>query len=153
MEWNSFKLTRVFLFPEEKAYTDMELKEIIQSRSPLRNDWVRISGKVLYEDGKDSPDIFWFDIPEAYQDEITSSGNPWLVCMLPLAMKLGEPIRFPLPVDSVLHENIIELMEIWDAWFPDLNRIPLEIEAHQNSRRQGISQTGVFFSRERKVPR
>jgi hypothetical protein len=88
---------------------------------------------------------FWFDLPEACRPSISRSGDPWLVLMLPIAMEAGEDISLPLPVDSLLVENLTGLMSVWNYWFPEL-REPA-IKAPMASRRQPTAtRRGMFFS-------
>ncbi len=55
-------------------------------------------GEVAYD--KREREEYWFDFPELYCDSLTLSGNPWLACLLPLAVTHREPLR--LRIDRLL---------------------------------------------------
>lgn len=87
----------------------------------------------------------WFDVPEDCADQISRTGNPWLVYMLPIAMAAGEDIALPLGVDPHLTENLSGMMRLWHAWYPELR--PAEIDAPEatvSERRD--DRRGLFFS-------
>ena len=88
--------------------------EVLQGEQPGR---VRLVGRVRY-DSDGFEEAIWFDLPEALRPQITSSGNPWLVLLLPLAVSLGEPLRLEIPVDPVLLERCHALLDVWHAWYP-----------------------------------
>src|SRR5262252_3865481 len=89
---------------------------------------VRLSAHVRYDRGNPTEETYWFDVPEQYADGLSRSGNPWLVCLAPLAATLGEPLRISLPVDRLLARNVVDLLSIWTSWYPELRAVPLEIE-------------------------
>ena len=123
----------------------MELAEVRISQSPMDAHRVRLTGTVLYDDGAVRPEEYWFDVPEQYADSLSETGNPWLVCLVPLAVSLGEPLRIGKPVDSVLLGNIHKLMGIWRCWYPSLD--PVQIEAQTFECRSGRGErTAAFFS-------
>src|SRR5262249_13651716 len=72
-------------------------------------------GDVTYRNVK-SPQTVWFDVPAQYANELSVSGNPWLVSLLPIAAQRGESIAIDLPVDRTLVENTREHLRIWQSW-------------------------------------
>ncbi len=84
----------------------------------------RLSGEVRYADG--FTETVWFAFP-ACIGGLSTSGNPWLAWMLPLATTLGEPIQMGLPVDGQMRQSVGQLVEIWRSWYPHLH--PVKIEA------------------------
>ncbi len=84
----------------------------------------RLSGEVRYADG--FTETVWFAFP-ASAGGLSTSGNPWLAWMLPLATTLGEPIQMDLPVDGQFLKTAGRLLEIWCSWYPHLH--PVKIEA------------------------
>ncbi len=81
----------------------------------------RSTGTVLFDDGH--REEFWFDVPAgAHHDE---GGDPWAIALLPLAMTRGESLEVPLPVDSVLLQNLDTLQSIWMAWHAALQFVEL----------------------------
>ncbi|MGB4766450.1 MAG: hypothetical protein WBH09_06025, partial [Rugosibacter sp.] len=72
--------------------------------SPETLNSTRLTGRIYWGVGE----VFdlWVDVPEAYSENLSSSGNPWLLAMLPWAASLGEDIELSLPVDALLLENV-----------------------------------------------
>jgi hypothetical protein len=124
----------------------MELKRTFVVRSPEARDRVRLCGEVTYDDGKCAPEIYWFDVHEKYADFLSTSGNPWVTCLLPLAVSLGEPLRVCRPVDGVLFENASELMNIWACWHPHLRVVPVEADVVNSGEQKDSGKTAAFFS-------
>jgi hypothetical protein len=124
----------------------MELTGIQTERSPLAPDRVRLIGRVAYDDRQARPEEYWFDVPEAYAGSLSGWGNPWLACLLPLAVTLGEPLRLCLPVDRALFVNVDELQQIWKCWYPRLSVVPVEAEAPEPETRERPDRTAAFFS-------
>ncbi len=124
----------------------MKLEEVAIVESPTRADRVRLVGKVGYADGVAPPEPYWYEVPEKVAEFLTMSGNPWLVCLLPLAVTLGEPLRIERPVDRMLLENVHEVMRIWKCWYPRLHLIPIEAESVEADQQQPHPKTAAFFS-------
>lgn len=110
----------------------MELIRSYVIPSPLDKNRIRLCGEVRYDFDPGVTEIFWFEVSEEYQDFFSDSGNPWLVCLLPLAAVLGENLHLSLPVDPLLLENAPGLMRIWKSWFPKLKTIDVHAEALQD---------------------
>src|SRR5262245_17023744 len=122
----------------------MEL-EGIQLECPAAGR-VRLIAQVRYEGGHPARESYWFEVPEQYADGLSASGNPWLVCLVPLAATLGEPLRISLPVDRLLARNVGELLSIWTGWYPKLHSVPLELEVSDREPEGTTGRTGAFFS-------
>jgi hypothetical protein len=106
----------------------MELTAVRVSTSPRDGRRVRLQGDVLYDDRPGAaPETYWFDVPEEHAGSLSQTGNPWLACLLPLAVRLGQPLRLCLPVDRLLYRNTRELMAMWSIWYPDVR--PVEVVA------------------------
>src|SRR3989338_4544396 len=103
----------------------MHLKKVELINSPSSPGYIRLRGEVSYDNRSYNSEAYWFDIPKGYSQNISESGNPWLACLLPLALTLGEPLRIDLPVDKVLFKNITKLIQIWKSWYPQLQAEPL----------------------------
>lgn len=106
---------------------------------------LRLQANVEYDTNGFPSEQYWFEVPESYEHEISTTGNPWLVCLLPLAVTLGEPIRISLPVDELLLENAEELMRIWKSWYPSLKVVALEVDSFKNLDPIG-NRIAAFFS-------
>ena len=124
----------------------MELRRIQIEKSPSKEGRVRLSAEVAYGEGNSCPEVYWIEFPEKYAEFLSRSGDPWLACLLPLAMKLGEPLRINEPVDKDLLKGVQELMEIWKAWYPHLHIVPIETEVVDRGQREAGGRTASFFS-------
>jgi hypothetical protein len=89
---------------------------------------IRLCGEVYWGRTRRRAEIYWFEFPAALEPELSRSGNPWLACLLPLAVTVGEPLELAVPVDAVLLANVSELMGIWKRWYPYLSVVPVRAE-------------------------
>lgn len=121
----------------------MELRGVELTPSPRASGLVRLSGKVTYDAGADEE--YWFDVASPQPDVLTTSGNPWLACLAPVAATIGEPLRLGPAVDAELLENIRELLRVWRAWYPALRDVPIEARADGPAPTAG-RRTAAFFS-------
>jgi hypothetical protein len=124
----------------------MQLTHTVIAESPLGPDRVRLSGHVQYDQGTPKEEIFWFDVPVEYRGSVSGSGNPWLVCLAPLAISLGEPLKIDEPVDPLLLKNVQGLIKLWKNWYPRLHLIRIEAPNVAPVRTAGPPRTGAFFS-------
>lgn len=122
----------------------MELQDV-RVDSPASGR-VRLTGRVRYDSAPDLREDFWFDVPEGYAAELSTTGNPWLACLAPLAVTLREPLRIDLPVDRLLARNVRELMGIWSVWYPDLKAVPLQLQVVDTAEDVRPRRTAAFFS-------
>jgi len=116
--------------------------DLIQGERPGR---VRLQGRVRY-DSDGFEEAIWFDLPDTLRSQLTSSGNPWLVLLLPLAVSLREPLRMEVPVDPVLLEGCHELLEVWHYWYPDRGPVVIEAPVERGDDGTVPTATGLFFS-------
>jgi hypothetical protein len=114
--------------------------------SPDNEGWTRLAGEVTYDDPSLPPEQYWLEVPDRLAGYLSGSGNPWLACLLPVAVRLGEPLRIDMPVDRVLFENTQELMHIWKEWYPHLHVVPVEVEVVDSTLREGAGRTAALFS-------
>jgi len=124
----------------------MELVSVRVVESPSDRGRVRLVGDILYDDRPGKVEPYWFEFPERYAGALSVSGNPWLACLLPLAVARGEPLRVRLPVDPLLLSNASRLMAIWSQWYPDLRPVSLEAETRPTQPAPGARASGAFFS-------
>jgi hypothetical protein len=106
----------------------------------------RLVGEVVYDGVRDEPDQYWFDVPESSADLLTETGNPFLACLLPLAMTRREPIRLCAPVDPLLLETAPRLMEIWTGWYPHLRPVPIHAEKIPDDAPSAAPEAASMFS-------
>lgn len=104
----------------------MKVSEIKVGDSTIESGHVRLSALVEYLDGE--KEEYFFDFPGELRGDVSLSGDPWLVTLLPLAMKLGEDLVIDAPVDRVLLANIYELMHLWCKWFEDFTLIDIKFD-------------------------
>jgi hypothetical protein len=123
----------------------LQLKNVDIVRSPLRPGRVRIVGEVVYDNRTIPAEQYWFDVPEQYRSALNDNGNPWFICLLPLAMTLGEPVKMDLPVDPVLYKNARKLQAIWKSWYPGLTKVSMDVPI-LDLKRTPASRTAAFFS-------
>lgn len=107
----------------------MKLERVDLAPSPDRADMVRLTGHVRYGRTTEGPaaEDYWFEFPAAFADDVSIGGNPWLACLLPVAVELGEPLELCRPVDALLLDNALERLQTW-AWWSERHR-PVKIEA------------------------
>ena len=98
---------------------------------------MRLIGEVAYDD-RPGVESCWFEFPESCAPALTCSADPWIVCLLPLAATLGQPLRLCAPVDPVLAANVPRVLETWVRWyrerFPHLRAVPVEAPPPQPAR-------------------
>ena len=104
----------------------MKLMNTDIADSPSNPDHVRLTGVVHYDTSGLKPESYWFEVPKRYAEFLSTTVNPWLACLLPLAVTLGEPLELKGEVDKRLYENAQTLMYIWKSWYSNLQVIPIE---------------------------
>lgn len=124
----------------------MEVRDIRVEESPLAPRRARLRANVSYETGSVASEAYWFDVPDAHAAELSTSGNPWLACLLPLAAHTGERLRVPVGVDRALLENAERLMRIWHTWYPELTVSPIEADAVGCALDVRPARAAAFFS-------
>jgi len=121
----------------------MRVERLSVARSPDTPEHVRLIADIRHRDG--TVEEYWFEVAEEFEPVLSTTGNPWLVCLLPLAMASGEPLELRVPVDRLLLEPAGYLMQIWKLWYPDLTVVPLEAPVYDGSvRTEG--KAAAFFS-------
>ncbi|CAN5784369.1 hypothetical protein BH23GEM9_BH23GEM9_29120 [soil metagenome] len=123
----------------------MQISRIEIQDSPVTRGRVRLRGEVAYTSNGGGTEEYWFEVPQELASGLSTSGNPWLISLLPLAAALHEPLQVPLPVDAELVENASQVMRIWQAWYPQLAVVPLEVTAG-GGERPAASRTAALFS-------
>lgn len=124
----------------------MQLRSIEVMRSPDYRGMVRLLGKVSYETGTVSEEDYWFEVPEQYADAMSRNGNPWLACLLPVAVTFGEPMRICAPVDSGLVRGVQEIMQVWRCWYPHLRPVEIQAETYPSDHMSHGKRTAAFMS-------
>jgi len=109
----------------------MRIVHIELAESSSGGHRVCCQAKVTYADRRGFEERYWFDVPEALADQLTLSGNPWLVLFAPLVVHLREPLEIDARVDAELLRNVRELITIWSCWYPELSPVPIEAIASE----------------------
>ena len=120
------------------------MKLVNLSKSSQPKSITRVTGTVQYNDG--TTEDYWFEIP-AYYDP-SSSGNPWLAILLPIAAKLGEDLIIPLAVDPALVRGAESALRLWAQWQKDMQIIsittgPLQVVPLQDHTSASFFSAGV----------
>ena len=124
----------------------MHVRDVRVEDSAFGAERVRLRAEVVYATGAVRSEEYWFDVPRAHASELSTSGNPWLAMLLPLAAHTGEPLRLSLPVDQPLLENAGQLMRIWQTWYPEVSVVPIDADVASRAGDSGPSRTAAFFS-------
>ncbi|MBI5860856.1 MAG: hypothetical protein HZB64_01525 [Rhodocyclales bacterium] len=121
----------------------MQLIDLETGVSPETTKSIRQTAKISHGDNQTI--ILWVDVPEAYAEGLSDTGNPWLLAMLPMAASLGEDIELALPVDALLLENVKGVLALWREWYPELHdvRIHCPVLSYRPSQ---TTRTAAFFS-------
>ncbi len=122
---------------------------VSQSRldpSPTRPGNIRISVDVQYDNPALAQETYWFEVDQSQKQFLSDTGNPWALCLTPVALTLQEPLVLDQPVDAAVLKHINELMRVWGFWFPKLK--PIQIYAGINTipALHGADKTLSFFS-------
>jgi hypothetical protein len=122
----------------------VELKRVFTESAGSNR--VRLIGEVIHDDRPGEVEHYWFELPERYADSLSISGNPWLACLLPLAVTRGEPLRLCRPVDPVLRANVSRLMSIWSGWYPEAREVRIDAETEPTEPGPGAPEAAALFS-------
>lgn len=95
----------------------MKLVQVLNTQQA--NGTVRVTGSVQYDDGV--LEDYWFEMPETYAP--SSSGNPWLALLLPLAASAGEDLHIPLAVDPELVRGAESVVRLWAHWRKEMHLV------------------------------
>jgi hypothetical protein len=127
----------------------MELVSVRIEESPRAAGRVRLVGEVAYDDRPET-ESYWFEVDEEHAGALSLSGTPWLACLLPLAVTLGQNLRISAPVDPLLAGNASRLMEIWTTWyrkrFPSLRVVQVDAPLEVSQPPPVLRETGAYFS-------
>ncbi|MEO8487757.1 MAG: hypothetical protein ABI585_15635 [Betaproteobacteria bacterium] len=129
----------------------MKLERIDIGPSPVRRGHARLTGWVRYDRPADgvAGEAYWYEVPDAFAGDLTTSGNPWLAALLPVAVTLGESLVLSRPVDARQLDNARELMLAWAHWFPQRQPVPIEADVTPSAppgSPDALSRTATFFS-------
>lgn len=126
----------------------MRVTAIGVSPSPDSPEYARLEARVTYDDPALSGESYWIDVPQEYADSLSPNGNPWLACLMPLAMQRGEPVHVDAPVDAALLDGMADLARLWTAWFPPFRPVPFTVASVVGPSRsqESTGRFGAFFS-------
>jgi hypothetical protein len=92
------------------------------------------------------PEVYWIDVPRAYENYLSDSGDAWLSLLLSYAVHLREPLVISKPVDRELYVNVHELMRVWSCWYPKLKPVLIEAEIREKPNGPARTATAALFS-------
>lgn len=124
----------------------LHISEPRAEESPRRAGMVRVSVLATYPGRFHQSERLWYEVPSDTAGETDTSGNAWLLSVLPLAITYHWPISMSLPVDRQLLANARQLMETWSDWNPGLHPVPLDVPGDAQARERLPEKTGAFFS-------
>lgn len=126
----------------------MRVSAIGVSPSPDSAGYARLEAHVAYDDTSAGDESYWIDVPDATADFLSPNGNPWLACLLPLAMQRREPLHVDAPVDAALLDGMGEVSRLWTAWFPPMRPVPITVGSVVGPPRthDTTGRFGAFFS-------
>jgi hypothetical protein len=124
----------------------MKVRDIEIANSPVSPDRTCVRANVVCDDRTMPAEVYWIDVPCAYSDYLSDSGNAWLTLLLPVAVHLGEPLVISKPVDRELLVNAHELMRVWKCWYPHLKSVQIEAEIQEPPTERAAVATAAFFS-------
>ena len=105
----------------------------------------RLSAVFEFDRSGLSPVRLWFEVPASARKDIRLGHDPFAVLALPIAGRVGEPIRGDGKISNVLLHNLNEAAGVYASYFPKRFRPPpIELEVEVRSR--GLGETASFFS-------
>lgn len=87
----------------------------------------------------------YFDVDARHADDLSRSGNPWLVLALAASSCWGEPLEIEGAVDPMLLEGAREVMRTWRRWYDSPREVAVEAETAASEPPEG-DRVGAFFS-------
>lgn len=64
-------------------------------------------------------ETLWFQVPEAYETEITQDHDPFILATLMLAMERADKIHVHGSLSPSLLKNLEEFQQVWHCWLPN----------------------------------
>ncbi|MEZ5756872.1 MAG: hypothetical protein R3D86_01475 [Emcibacteraceae bacterium] len=102
----------------------------------------RITGFVRYDDGY--IDEYWYEYPAQF--EVSETGNPWLVALLPMASTINEDLVISLPVDQRLLDGVNNIQRFWFDWNMGTNIIKIKADNIEKVNKTLPDNSASFFS-------
>lgn len=125
----------------------MKLERVERAESPLGAGRTRLTGEITFHGKGVTSDRLWFDVADEFASDLSETGNPWLACLLPLAVTLREPLELALPVDPELREGAEALMRVWQGWYPgECEPVAIETDLLDAAQPDPAGRNGAFFS-------
>jgi hypothetical protein len=124
----------------------MRISNVRAFDSPAGQQLLRLAADVSYGDRPGAGEVLWFDVPKTMQDKVTTSADPWLAALLPLAGKIGEDIDIDGAVDSTFYECTLTLLEWWRFWFPEFKIVSVHPQSLVSESSSATLATAQFFS-------
>ncbi len=99
------------------------------------NNEVRISVDIEFEkEHLGIPRTLWFTFSKQYKKFTSLHANGFLLCLLPLAMRLREDVRVEGKISSRLLYNLREYQKILNFWHPEFSIVDINAESYTQKR-------------------
>ena len=85
---------------------------------------IMLSAKVQTQ-GRDLPERIWYQVPTEYNNQLSTTMDPFLVPLLILAMSRNENIEVIGDLSKGLLRNLNKFQTIFDEWFPEYKKIKI----------------------------
>ena len=88
----------------------------------------------------------YFEFPKCYESFVSPTADAFAIAMMLPAMAAGEPLEIDLPLSASLLFNLSGIQEIFHAWFPQFQRIPIHAESCPDTGQPRAHRAATFFS-------
>ncbi|MGA3164269.1 MAG: hypothetical protein ABSD77_08780 [Verrucomicrobiota bacterium] len=118
------------------------MKVKLTAGSAMLPGYTRAVAEINYGFGR--REQLWFDVSPSCGNDMATSGDAWLMALLPLAFEWGKPLKIFAPVDPLLLQNAEKIQEVWAGWFPPRKPVPIKAPVAASS--PCGRKTGLFFT-------
>ena len=106
-------------------------------------DRVLLEADVITSTKRSMPEKLWYSIRNSKYSNYHNYADPFLIGLLPVAMKLGEPIKVEGTVSSSLAHGISQYQQILNTWWPQVfNKVSVSYQ-HIDGRNKETRPNGV----------
>lgn len=88
----------------------------------------------------------YFEFPRAYEDFVSRNADAFAIALMLPSMAAGEPLEIDPPVSESLLFNLKGIQDIFHAWHPQFERVPIHATARIEPRKPKAARAATFFS-------
>lgn len=88
----------------------------------------------------------YFEFPRRYESFISPTADAFAIAMLLPSMAAGEPLEVDLPISESLLFNLKGIQDIFHAWHPQFQRVPIHATSRIEPLKPKAPRAGTFFS-------